>query len=166
MGTSSRQCLWGLRVGATAMNALGVELAKDGQLIVLVDVGDDHCANCYADGLQVILGTTFGKGNIKTTHKGKCAVTVIDKATGLAVWVTPKTEIMLANKQTLFFKDYRKEGISTIKLPDLGVDPLINKVMNAPDDKLINISEVFQHNLKEHPHSFSSFVSRRQKCVY
>ncbi|MGC8866004.1 MAG: FmdE family protein [Bacteroidales bacterium] len=148
----------GLRVGAAAMNALGVERAKDGQLIALVDLGDDHCATCYADGLQVILGATFGKGNINKTHKGKWAVTVIDKATGRAVRVTPKAEAMLANKQTSFFKDYREKGIPASEVPDLVVDPLVNNVMNAPDEKLINISEVFQYDLKEHPHSFNSFV--------
>ncbi|MDI3527708.1 MAG: hypothetical protein PWR03_1891 [Tenuifilum sp.] len=148
----------GLRVGAAAMNALGVERAKDGQLIALVDLGDDHCATCYADGLQVILGTTFGKGNIKKTHKGKWAVTVIDKATGRAVRVTPKAEAMLANKQTSFFKDYREKGIPASKVPDEVVEPLVLNVMNAPDEKLINISEVFQYDLKELPHSFNSFV--------
>jgi formylmethanofuran dehydrogenase subunit E len=148
----------GLRVGAAAMNALGVERAKDGQLIALVDLGDDHCATCYADGLQVILGTTFGKGNIKKTHKGKWAVTVIDKATGRAVRVTPKAEAMLANKQTSFFKDYREKGIPASKVPDLVVDPLVHNVMNAPEDKLISISEVFQYELNESPHSFNSFV--------
>lgn len=148
----------GLRVGAAAMNALGVERAKDGQLIAHVDLGEDHCATCYADGLQVILGTTFGKGNIKRTHKGKWAVTVIDKATGRAVRVTPKAEAMLANKQTSFFKDYREKGIPASKVPNSVVDPLVNNVMNAPDDMLINISEVFQYDLKEHLHSFNSFV--------
>lgn len=148
----------GLRVGAAAMNALGVERAKDGQLIALVDLGEDHCATCYADGLQVIMGTTFGKGNIKKTHKGKWAVTVIDKATGRAVRVTPKAEAMLANKHSAFFKDYREKGIPASKVPDTVVDPIVMNVMNAPDEKLINISEVFQYEFKEPPHSFNSFV--------
>ena len=52
----------GLRVGAAAMNKLGIERAKDGQIVAFVDLGDDHCATCYGDGLQVIMGTTFGKG--------------------------------------------------------------------------------------------------------
>jgi formylmethanofuran dehydrogenase subunit E len=148
----------GLRVGAAALNKLGVERAKDGQLIALVDLGEDHCATCYADGLQVIMGTTFGKGNIKKTHKGKWAVTVIDKASGRAVRVTPKAEAMLANKQTSFFKDYREKGIPASKVPDEVVDPLVLKVMSAPEDKLISISDVFDHDLQENAHSFSSFV--------
>jgi formylmethanofuran dehydrogenase subunit E len=148
----------GLRVGAAALNKLGIERAKDGQIIALVDLGDDHCATCYADGLQVILGTTFGKGNIKKTHKGKWAVTVIDKATGKAVRVTPTAEAMLANKQTSFFTDYREKGIPASKVPDEVVEPLVTKVMGAPDDKLITVSDVFNYELKEHQHSFNSFV--------
>ncbi len=148
----------GLRAGAAALNKLGIERAADGQVIALVDIGDDHCATCYADGIQVILGTTFGKGNLKKTCKGKWAVTVIDKKTGRAVRVTPKAEAMLANKQTSFFKDYREKGIPASKVPDNVVEPLVSKVMGAPDDQLINISEIFDYNLAEHPHSFNSFV--------
>jgi formylmethanofuran dehydrogenase subunit E len=148
----------GLRVGAAALNKLGIDRAKDGQVIAVVDLGDDHCATCYADGLQVILGTTFGKGNIKKTHRGKWAVVVIDRATGKAVRVTPKAEAMMANKKTSFFKDYREKGIPASKVPAEVVDPLVTNVMSAPDEKLINISEVFDYNMEEHPHSFNSFV--------
>jgi len=148
----------GLRVGAAALNKLGIERAKDGQVVALVDLGDDHCATCYADGLQVILGTTFGKGNIKKTHKGKWAVIVVDKATGKAVRVTPTAEAMLANKQTSFFKDYREKGIPASKVPAEVIEPLVTKVMGAPDENLINISEVFDYTLELHPHSFNSFV--------
>jgi formylmethanofuran dehydrogenase subunit E len=148
----------GLRVGAAAMNALGVERAKDGQIVAFVDLGDDHCATCYADGLQVIMGTTFGKGNIKKTHKGKWAITLVDKKNKKAVRVTPKAEAMLANKQTSFFKDYREKDIPASNVPDAVVDPLIKNVMSAPDEKLLNISKVFDYELKEAPHSFDSFV--------
>ncbi len=148
----------GLRVGAAALNALGIERAKDGQITAIVDLGEDHCATCYADGLQVIMGTTFGKGNIKKTQKGKWAVTVVDKKTNKAVRVTPKAEAMLANKQTSFFKDYREKGIPASKVPVEVVDPLIDKVMGAPAEMLLNISEVFNYNYQESPHSFNSFV--------
>jgi formylmethanofuran dehydrogenase subunit E len=148
----------GLRVGAAAMNKLGVERAKDGQLIALVDLGEDHCATCYADGLQAIMGTTFGKGNIQKTHKGKWAVTVIDKKAGKAVRITPKAEVMLGNKQTSFFKDYREKGIPASEVPDAVVEPLVNKVMSMPEENMMTISDVFDYQLIEHPHSFNSFV--------
>ncbi len=148
----------GLRVGAAAMNKLGVERAKDGQLTAFVDLGDDHCATCYADGLQVIMGTTFGKGNIRKTHKGKWAVIVVDRATGKAVRVTPKAEAMLANKQTDFFKVYREKGIPASHVPDEVVEPLVQKVMGAPAEMLMNISEVFDYDLAPKKDSFDSFA--------
>ncbi|NLH46059.1 MAG: tRNA CCA-pyrophosphorylase [Acholeplasmataceae bacterium] len=148
----------GLRVGAAAMNALGVERAKDGQLVAFVDLGDDHCATCYGDGLQVIMGTTFGKGNIKKTHKGKWAVTVVDRATGKAVRVTPKAEAMLNNKKSIFFTDYRMLGKPASMVPDEIVDKLVDGVMNAPDDKLINISAVFLYQIEPKKDSFDGFV--------
>ena len=148
----------GLRAGAAAMNALGVDRANDGQLIAIVDLGVEHCATCFADGLQVIMGTTFGKGNISRSHKGKWSVTVIDKKTGKAVRVAPKAEAMLANKQTSFFKDYREKGVPASHVPAEVVDPLVMNVMNAPEDKLLVVSEVFDYKLDLHPHSFNSFV--------
>lgn len=148
----------GLRAGAAAMNALGVERAKDGQLVAFVDLGDDHCATCYGDGLQVIMGTTFGKGNIRKTHKGKWAVTLVDRKTGKAVRVTPKAEAMLKNKQSAFFKDYREKGIPASQVPEEIVHPLVDGVMNAPDEMLLNISPVFDYKLEPHTDSFDGFV--------
>jgi len=148
----------GLRVGAAAMNALGVERAKDGQIVAFVDLGDDHCATCYGDGLQVIMGTTFGKGNLKKTHKGKWAVTVVDRKTGKAVRVTPKAEAMLANKQSAFFKDYREKEIPASLVPAAIVDPLVTNVMIAPDDKLLAVSPVFDYALEPRKDSFDGFV--------
>ena len=148
----------GLRVGAAAMNALGVERAKDGQLVAIVDLGENHCATCFADGLQVIMGTTFGKGNIKRTQKGKWSITLIDKKNQKAVRVTSKAEAMLANKKTEFFKEYREKGIPASQVPDDVVEPLVQKVMGAPDEMILNISDVFDYEYKEAPHSFNSFV--------
>jgi len=148
----------GLRVGAAAMNALGVERAKDGQLIAFVDLGDDHCATCYADGLQVIMGTTFGKGNIKKTHKGKWAVTVVDRATGRAVRVTPKAEAMLNNKKSKFFTDYRMLGKPASVVPAEIIDPLVESIMNAPDEMLLTVSPIFEYKLEPKKDSFDAFV--------
>ena len=148
----------GLRVGAAAMNALGAGRAPDGQLLALIDLGDDHCATCFADGIQVITGCTFGKGNIKKTHKGKWAVTLVDKKSQRAVRITPKAEAMLANRQSIFFKDYREKGIPASTVPANVIDPLVEKVMSAPDGMILDISDVFAYQHKDPPHSFDGFV--------
>ena len=148
----------GLRAGAAALNKLGAERTGDSAILTYIDLGDAHCATCYGDGVQVITGSTFGKGNIKKTNKGKWAITVVDKKTGKAVRVTPKAEAMLKNKETSFFKDYREKGVPPTQVPDEVVEPLVAGVMNAPDEMLLNISEVFDFDLPKEKHSFDSFV--------
>lgn len=148
----------GLRVGAAAMNALGVERTGDSALHAMLDLGDNHCATCFADGIQVITGCTFGKGNIEKTHKGKWALTLIDKKTNRAVRVTPTAEAMMANKKTSFFKDYREKGVPPTQVPDDVVEPLVVKVMNAPEEMMMQISEVFEYKWNQPVHSFKSFV--------
>jgi len=148
----------GLRVGAAAMNKLGVDRAKDGQLLALIELGDDHCATCFADGVQTITGCTFGKGNIKKLHYGKWGVTLVEVATGRAVRVTPTASAMLANKQTDFFKEYREKGVPASKVPLEVVQPLVDRVMGAPDEKLLSVGEIFTYEIPHKPHSFAGLV--------
>lgn len=148
----------GLRVGAAAMNALGVERAKDGQLVALVELGENHCATCFGDGIQMITGCTFGKGNIQKLHYGKWGLTLIDRQTGRAVRVAPKAEAMLANRQSVFFSEYREKGVPASQVPPEVVEPMVERVMGAPDSALLNVGEVFQYDLEEVPHSFDGFV--------
>jgi formylmethanofuran dehydrogenase subunit E len=147
----------GLRVGAAAMNKLGVDRAKDGQLVALVEIGEHHCATCFADGVQMVTGCTFGKGNIRKLHYGKWGVTLIDKATGRAVRVSPKAQAMAANKQTDFFQKYRMKGVPASEVPDEVVAPLVEKVMGAPDEAMLEVGEVFERVWDEPAHSFDSF---------
>jgi len=148
----------GLRVGAAAMNRLGVERARDGQLVALVELGDDHCAHCFADGIQMITGCTYGKGNIRQLNYGKWGVTLVDRASGRAVRVVPKAEVMLANKQTEFFQKYREKGIPASQVPVTVVEPLIEKVMKAPEQILLTLSEPFDYPLPKKVESFAGFV--------
>ena len=151
----------GLRAGAAAMNALGVERAKDGQLIALLELGEGHCAHCFADGVQMITGCTFGKGNIQQLGYGKFGLTLVEKATGRAVRVVPRAEVQGATKQTPFFKNYREKGIPASEVPEDVVQPLIDQVMSVPDEALLKISDVFEHQLEPRHESFASFVCDR-----
>ncbi|MCF6185062.1 MAG: FmdE family protein [Bacteroidales bacterium] len=148
----------GLRVAEAAMNKLGVERTGDSFLYAILDLGENHCATCFADGVQVITGCTFGKGNITKTHKGKWALTLIDKKTNRAVRVSPKAEAMMQTKKTAFFKDYREKGVPPTQVPDEVVEPLVEKVMNAPAEMIMNISEVFEYKWNEPAHTFESFI--------
>lgn len=148
----------GLRVGAAAMNALGVQRAKDGQLLALVELGDNHCATCFADGVQMITGCTFGKGNIKKLHYGKWGVTLVETKTGRAVRVTPTADAMLANKKSKFFTEYRMKGIPASQVPKEVVEPLVEKVMTIPDEQMLLVSEIFHYDIPKKADSFNGFV--------
>ena len=151
----------GLRAGAAAMNKLGVERSGDKTLLALVELGDDHCAHCYGDGIQMITGCTFGKGNIRKLGYGKFGLTLVDKTTGRAVRVIPKAEAQLQTKQTPFFQEYRMKGVPPSQVPDQVVGPLIEKVLSTPEKELFTVSEVFDYEIPPKSESFDSFVCDR-----
>jgi len=151
----------GLRAGAAAMNKLGVQRSQDGQLLAILELGEGHCAHCFADGIQMITGCTFGKGNIQQLGYGKFGLTLVERATGRAVRVVPKAEAQAATKQTPFFKEYREKGIPASQVPPDVVAPLIEKVMNAPDEAILKVGEVFEHSLPKKSEAFASFVCER-----
>ncbi len=148
----------GLRAGAAALNRLGAERTGDSNLLALVELGENHCATCFADGVQVITGCTFGKGNIQKTQKGKWGLTLIDKKTQKSVRVVPRAEVMAKTKETAFFQDYRMKGVPPTQVPDEVVAPLVERVMNAPESELLLVSEVFEFSYTEPAHTFDSFV--------
>jgi formylmethanofuran dehydrogenase subunit E len=152
----------GLRAGAIAMNRLGVERSGDKTLLALVELGDDHCAHCFADGVQTITGCTFGKGNIKQLGYGKFGLTLVDRATGRAVRVVPRGEAQMKTKQTPFFTEYRMKGVPPTQVPDEVVTPLIEMVLDMPEEQLFSVSDVFDYDVPpKPPESFDAFICER-----
>jgi formylmethanofuran dehydrogenase subunit E len=149
----------GLRTALAAMKALGVEHAPDGQLMALIEIDEDHCATCWADGIQVATGCTLGKGNIKKLGYGKWGLTLIDKKTQRAVRVVPKAEAMQKNKESQFMA-MRKSGMPASQIPAEIADPLVEMVSNAPDEMLLTVSEVFPYEWHDAPHTFESVSVR------
>ena len=147
----------GLRAALAAMEKLGVQHAPDGQLVALIELDEDHCATCFADGVQVATGCTFGKGNIKKLHYGKWGITLIDKKNKKAVRVVPKAEAMKKSKESEFMK-LRASGVPASQVPSAIADPLVEMVCNAPDAQLLNIGEVFTYDWQDAPHTFESVV--------
>lgn len=148
----------GLRAGAAAMNALAVARAKDKDLVAIVELGDDHCAHCFADGVQMITGCTFGKGNIQKLGYGKFAVTVVERATGRAVRVVPRAQAQMGMKQTRFFQEYRMKGVPASKVPDEVVEPLIQQVMNAPQDQILSVGPEHKLEIEKKGETFATAV--------
>ena len=108
----------GLRLGEAALNKLGVSPTGDTVLFALLEIGDDHNGTCVADGIQIITGCTFGKGNIKKLGWGKLGLTLIDKKSQRAVRVTPKAEVVQAGDKSDFVQNYRKKGVPPTQIPE------------------------------------------------
>jgi formylmethanofuran dehydrogenase subunit E len=145
----------GLRAGLTAMEKLGVSKAPDGQLQAIVELDENHCATCFADGVQVATGCTYGKGNITRTGYGKWGLTLIDKKTGRSVRVVPKAEVMAKNKSSKFMQ-MRSSGIPASQVPAEVVAPLFDGVTTAPAEALYNVSEIESRPWKDVPHTFET----------
>jgi formylmethanofuran dehydrogenase subunit E len=147
----------GLRASLAAMEALGVERTGDSALVALVELDENHCATCFADGVQVATGCTFGKGNIRKLHYGKWGLTLIDKKRGKAVRVAPLAAAMEANKKTEFMA-LRKQGVPPTQIDPAISEPLVERVMSAPVENLLTISEVFDYEWHDTPHTFESVI--------
>jgi len=134
----------GLRAGAAAMNALGVERSQDKELVLLAETGNDHAAGCFVDGLMTITGCTYGKSNIKKTYYGKMAFTLIDTKRNKAVRVQLKPEFfgkMLSSP----FVQQRKQGVPPQEVPAEITDPLVEGVMARAEAEFLDIGPVIDY---------------------
>ncbi len=148
----------GLRAGLAALEKLGVERAKDGQLVALIEIGQDHCATCYADGIQMSTGCTFGKGNIQKLGYGKFALTLIDRKSGRSVRVVTRPETIQKNKESEFI-GFRMKGIPASQIDPKLVEPLVDFIIDSDDNTLFQISEVAETKLPApHPHDFNAVI--------
>jgi formylmethanofuran dehydrogenase subunit E len=148
----------GLRAGMAALEALGVERASDGQLTALVEIDSEHCATCYADGVMMATGCTFGKGNIKKLGYGKFVLTLIDNKTGRSVRVATRNEVIKRNQESEFIQ-FRKKGVPASKIAAELVEPAVDFILSEPTEKLFNIGSV--REVKVTPgraHDFNTFI--------
>ena len=89
--------------------------AADCQLTALIEIDSEHCATCYADGIQMATGCTFGKGNIRKLGYGKFVLTLVDNKTGRSVRVATRNEVIKRNQESEFIQ-YRKQGVPASKI--------------------------------------------------
>ena len=151
----------GLRAGLAAMKALGVERAKDKELVVESETGEGHAAGCFLDGIMVATGATYGKGNIKKLFYNKMAFTLIDARTGRAVRVSLKFEFFEQALQSPFVQK-RKEGVLPQDVPAEITNPQLERIMGISESAFLVIGQVFQRDVKKGTTSFE--VKRCSQC--
>jgi len=148
----------GLRAGLAAMEVLGVQHAPDGQLTALVEIDRNHCSTCFADGVQVSTGCTFGKGNIRSLGYGKFALTLIDNKTGRSVRVVATPEAIRRSQESEFIQ-FRKNGTPASQVDPMLVAPLIDRVLAEKIEVLFKVEPIKEVKLPSiAPHAFDTIV--------
>lgn len=94
----------GIRASAAALSKLGVGRARDRELFAFVQLGSDHYAQGFADGVQVATGCTFGKDLIVRIPHGKAILRLVDQPSGRAVRVAPRPETIALIEESDWFR--------------------------------------------------------------
>lgn len=131
----------GVRIGLAALRALGVPRSGGRSLHAMVEIGEDHGAMCFADGIQYTTGCTFGKGNVERSCEGKLAVTLVDGASNRAVRISYKPTLQPQIGASAFMRK-RTAGVPADQIPDEEQWELVNLVWDAPEDAVMTIGPV------------------------
>ena len=127
----------GFRMGAVAMEKLGVERSANHEMHVLSEMGVGHPQGCMQDGIMSATGATFGKGMMEKLHYGKVAATFWYPGKG-GVRIFLKNEFQDKLAPHDFFK-YRKQGTEPSEVPEEVSEDIIDIVLNASVDELFTI---------------------------
>lgn len=146
----------GLRAAHLAMDILGVSRARGGgELKAIVEMGEHHFSGCFADGVQVATGCTFGKGNIVREPLGKFAVTLVNTKTSEAVRIAVKYERMKLCLEMPFFQK-RKSGIPPYELDPEDVNPLIEDVITHDWHEMFEVTTFANYPVTRAPEAFDA----------
>lgn len=140
----------GFRAGLAALNALGEARELNMAKVVAVETGTGHAAGCFADGVQMSTGCTFGKGLIWRTEYGKWALNLVERQSRKAVRVSVRPQVIDAAFKSPFVK-MRHQGVAPTQIPlEIG-ERLVNDLLSKSDDELFVVSSTFDYPLPERP---------------
>jgi formylmethanofuran dehydrogenase subunit E len=140
----------GFRAGVAALEVLGAERELNMAKLVFVETASGHAAGCFADGVQMATGCTFGKELIERTQYGKWALTLVDRGTGRAVRVAVRPEVMQASFKSPFVQQ-RRQGTAPTEIAINISKPLVEKLLGRRNEELFQVSEVFDYPLPDKP---------------
>jgi formylmethanofuran dehydrogenase subunit E len=151
----------GIRAGLEALWQLGVKRSKNKELGVIIDNGPAHAALCFADGVQMATGCTFGKNNIIRTNKGKNNFILIDRNQNKAVSLKLKHPF-LERVMSSPFVQKRKQGVQPYDIDEKIPLTAIQNMLNTPKEEMFSISSIIDSNFPESKGSFN--IYKCEKC--
>jgi len=132
----------GMRVGLAAMKALGVGRAVYSELYCVCETGLNHAMMCFADGVQVVTGCTFGKANMESVSYDKTAMTLIAVESRRAVRATVNAEALKKFLTSRYFR-LRSSGVE-----------MFDYIRSLPPDQVASVGEVRSIGWDPTPPSF------------
>lgn len=140
----------GVRAGLAALKALGVKrTGSASELHCVLEIGDNHGAQCFADGVQYATGCTLGKFNIEKVKYGKLALTLIDKKRERSVRVSYRPTRHKAVAESTFMRK-RAAGIPPTEIPEEEAWEMVNLLWEAPEEEVLKVGEVRPHPWEEY----------------
>jgi len=147
----------GLRAGLAAMKVLGVERARNKELVVEAETGKGHAAGCFLDGIMMATGFTYGKSNIRKLYYNKLGFTLIEAASGRAVRVSIKADFFEKALHSPFV-DRRRQGIEPQDIEPEVIDPILDNIAHLEDEQFLDIGKITR---VERPKAKGTFEIRR-----
>ncbi|MFP3870957.1 MAG: FmdE family protein [Syntrophobacteria bacterium] len=132
----------GVRAGLAALRELDIgRTGISGELHCILETGENHGAQCFADGVQYATGCTLGKGNIEKAGWGKLALKLIAKKKERAVRVSykPGRHKMIAESA---FMRKRGQGIPPTQIPEEEAREIADMIWEAPEDEVLIVGPV------------------------
>ncbi len=139
----------GVRAGLAALRELDVQrTGSSDELHCKVEIGENHGAQCFADGVQYVTGCTLGKGNIEKTGWGKLALTLIDKKIEKAVRISykPGRHKMIAESS---FMRKRGQGVPPTQIPPEEAWEMADIVWEAPESEVLTVGSVQEYRWED-----------------
>ncbi len=152
----------GVRAGAVGLAALGVARAVQRELFAFVEMGGDHYAQGFGDGVQIVTGCTFGKDNIGRMPLGKFGLTLLDQRQRLAVRVSATAGLVDGLESTAWFRQCERSGVPWFEVAREEVVPVAEFVLSAPAEQLFTVSPRFPMGVEDVPLGF--VTSRCEAC--
>jgi len=140
----------GVRAGLAALRKLNVKRTGfSGELHCIVEIGNNHGAQCFADGVQYATGCTLGKANIEKAGWGKLALTLIDKKKEKAVRVSYKPGRHEQIAVSSFMKK-RGLGVPPTEIPEEEAWEMVDIIWDAPEGEVLSMGEVKDYPWEEY----------------
>ncbi len=130
----------GFRMGAFAMQTLGVGRSLNHEMRVFSEMGIGHPQGCLQDGIQAATAATFGKGQMQKLYYGKVAAIFYWPGKG-AVRLALKNEFVDRLSPHEFFQ-YRRKGVEPSEIPAEVSEDIIQIVLNASDEELFSVKRL------------------------